>query len=225
MINQILRYINVIFLVTTISGCGHMLDDMGLRDETVNPPAYPSDVPPPPKHNGTIYQAGYEMTLYQDRIAYRIGDILTVRLEENTQGEKRAKLKSTKLSQDSFKFPGLEKGKITGHMGDFSSDQNFNGEGESNQQNKLRGTISVTVIRVLSNGNLVIQGESWLTINQGREYVRLTGIVRREDIEANNEISSQRVANARISYSGNGQVANASRGGFITQFLFKFFPY
>jgi flagellar L-ring protein FlgH len=83
----------------------------------------------------------------------------------------------------------------------------------------------VTVVRVLANGNLLVQGESWITIDQGREYMRLMGIVRPEDIEPNNVISSQRVAGARIAYSGTGQVGNVSRGGFLTQTLTKFFPY
>lgn len=210
----------------TLCGCGsHWLDDVGMRDETVYPAAYPIDNRPPPKRDGTIYQEGYDVPLYQDHIANRIGDILTVRLEEGTQGEKKAKMKTNKIASDAFSLPGLEKGKITGHDADFNSAQLFNGEGETNQQNKLRGTVSVTVTRVLSNGNLVVQGESWLTLNQGREFIRLTGIVRREDVDANNSVSSQRIADARISYSGNGQVANASRGGILTQLLFKFFPY
>lgn len=209
-----------------IVGCGaHWLDDMGVRDETVYPATFPIDNPPPPKTNGSIYQSGHEISLYQDHIAGRIGDILTVRLEETTQGEKKAKTKTTKIGADSFTVPGIYKGSITGHPLSFDSNQLFNGEGESNQQNKLRGTVSVTVTRVFSNGNLAIQGESWLTLNQGREYIRLTGIVRPEDIDANNGVSSQRIADARIEYSGNGQVANSSRGGIITQMLFKFFPY
>lgn len=213
-------------MVLTLNGCGaHWMDDAGLRDETLLPPAYPVDNPPPPKAFGAIYQQGHEVSLYQDHIALRVGDILTVRLEETTQGEKKAKMKSNKIGANQFTLPGLEKGYITGHVAAFNSNQQFNGEGESNQQNKLRGTISVTVTRVLSNGNLIVQGESWLTINQGREFVRLSGIVRVEDIDANNSVSSQRLADARISYSGTGQVSNAARGGAITQLLFKFFPW
>src|SRR5579885_2540254 len=221
-----IRFISVLPLLMLLSGCGaHWLDDAGIRDETVYPPAYPIDNPAPPKTNGTIYQAGHEISLYQDHVPGRIGDILTVRLEESTQGEKKAKTKSNKIGSDTFTLPGVEKGFITGHVANFNSNQQFNGEGESNQQNKLHGTISVTVTRVLSNGNLVVQGESLLTINQGREYVRLTGILRRDDIDANNPVSSQRLADARITYSGNGQVADSSRGGALTQFLLKFFPY
>ncbi len=227
----------------TLTACEHMLDDAGLRDEVVYPPAYPVDNPPPPKSNGTIYQPGYEMSLYQDHIAHRIGDILTVRLEETTQGQKQAETKTTKDSsfnsnngtttnnpslgttstgelQPVFFGSGIKQ-----FIFQTGSDLEFNGKGQTNESNRLNGTVSVTVMRVLSNGNLVIQGESWVTINQGREYMRLTGIVRPEDIDANNAISSQRITNARISYSGNGQVGNASRGGILTQLFTKFFPF
>src|SRR5690606_10747121 len=101
----------------------------------------------------------------------------------------------------------------------------FDGKGQTNQSNRLQGMISVTVMRVLSNGNMYIQGESWVTINQGREYIRLTGIVRPQDVTAENIVSSQRIADARITYSGGGMVGNASRGGVLTQLFYKFFPF
>ncbi|MEO8400431.1 MAG: flagellar basal body L-ring protein FlgH [Gammaproteobacteria bacterium] len=223
-------------LVLTLSGCGHILDTMDLRDETVLPAAYPLDNPPPPKINGSIYQDGHEITLYQDHIAGRIGDILTVRLEEATEGQKQAKLKANKttttntnngtgVDDNGAVKPILFGAAFSKFIFNTGADQQFDGKGETNEFNKLRGTISVTVTRVLSNGNMIIQGESWVTINQGREYIRLTGIVRSEDIEPNNLISSQRIADARISYTGSGQVGNAARGGILTQLMFKFFPY
>ena len=234
-IKALLKRAAVFSLVLGMSGC-HILDTLELHDETVLPPAYPVDNPPPPKTNGTIYQAGHEVSLYEDHIAGRIGDILTVRLEETTQGEKQAKTKSNKTNTNNTNNgsksdangalkPYLLGGAVSSLIFNTGTDLEFDGKGETNESNKLHGTISVTVTRVLSNGNMVIQGESWITINQGREYVRLTGIVRSEDIEPGNAISSQRIADARISYSGGGQVGNASRGGLITQLLFKFFPY
>lgn len=235
------RLLLPVFFTLSLSGCGHLLDDWGLRDETQLPPSYPVDVPPPPKKEGTIYQSGYEMRLYQDRIATRVGDILTVRLEEMTQAQKQAQTKTTKLSNINTNNGSTSNNPSTNGGGSLrpvlfgapiellsfntGSDINFDGKGQTNQSNQLRGTISVTVIRVLSNGNLMIQGESWVTINQGREYIRLSGIVRTEDVDANNTVSSQRIADARISYSGTGQVGNASRGGFMTQLFNKFFPY
>lgn len=238
------KYFNRVLVLSccfTLTACAHMLDDMGLRDEVVYPPAYPIDNPPPPKTNGTIYQSGYEMSLYQDHVAHRIGDILTVRLEETTQGQKQAETKTTKDSSFNSNNGDTSNNPSTANSGQLQpvffgtgikqfvfntgSDLEFEGKGQTNQSNRLRGTVSVTVIRVLSNGNLVIQGESWVMINQGREYMRLTGIVRPEDIDANNTVSSQRITNARISYSGNGQVGNASRGGILTQLFTKFFPF
>ncbi|MDR3476556.1 MAG: flagellar basal body L-ring protein FlgH [Gammaproteobacteria bacterium] len=223
--SRLLRIISLIMMISMLGGCNHYLDTLGLHDETIYPSALPIDNPPPPKQNGSIYQAGHEISLYNDHIAGRIGDILTVRLEEVTQGEKKAKTKTSKVATNNFAKPTLLGGAINALTFNTATDIEFNGDGESNQQNRLKGTISVTVTRVLSNYNLIVQGESWVTIDQGREYIRLTGIVRPEDIEPTNTISSQRVAGARITYSGNGQVANNSRGGILTQFFTKFFPY
>jgi flagellar L-ring protein FlgH len=216
-----------LMLIGTIllCGCGHILDDMGLRDETVYPPAMPIDHPPPPKTKGTIYQSGYEVSLYSDHIAHHTGDILTVRLEEVTQGEKKAKTKTSKVTTNVMQTPVLFGGSFNPLTFNTNNDMEFDGEGDSNQQNKLKGTVSVTVMRILANGNLFVQGESWVTIDQGREYIRLLGMVRPEDIEPNNVVSSQRVAGARIAYSGTGQVGNVSRGGPVTQLFTKFFPY
>lgn len=234
-----LQFVFVISLILVLSGCSHLLDQMDLRDEAVLPPAYPVDNPSPPKSHGTIYQAGHEVSLYEDHIAGRVGDILTVRVEETTKGEKTAKMKTNKTTtfntdngtnlnpsaSGAMLRPILAGGVVNSLIFDTGSDMEFDGKGSTDQSNKLIGNISVTIMRVLSNGNMVIQGESWITINQGREYIRLSGIVRSEDIEPGNVISSQRIADARISYSGGGQTSNAARGGIITQMLFKFFPF
>jgi len=213
----------VLLLAIQLTGCASYFES----DKHVEfPPSYPEDHPLPPKENGTIYQSGYQVSLYQDRIAYHVGDILTVRLEEQTQGQKKSKTKTEKNATNQLRVNQAFGANLSrGLEIDTATDQKFDGNGESNQQNALNGTISVTVIRVLANGNLLVQGESWVTINFGREFIQLTGIVRRNDIEPDNVVSSQRLANARITYSGNGQVANASRGGVLTQFFNKYWPY
>lgn len=226
-----LKIVTAQFLVLALSGCSHWMDTMDLRDETVLPPTFPIDNPAPPKTNGTIYQAGHEVSLFQDHIASRVGDVLTIRLEEATTGAKQAKTKANKTTTEDTNMgtqaePVLAGGAFRRLMFDTGTNLQFDGKGETNQYNKLQGMISVTVTRVLSNGNMVVQGETWITIDQGREYIRLTGIVRPEDIvDSNNVVSSQRIADARISYSGSGMVGNSSRGGLLTQFLFKYFPY
>lgn len=207
----------------TMTGCANYFEFDKQPDMK---PTYPADVVPPPKRNGSIYQSGYEISLYQDRIAHHVGDVLTVLLQESTNGQKQAKTKSTKKATNQFAVNEAFGANLTNALGlDTSTDQQFDGEGQSNQQNTLNGTISVTVTKVLSNGSMIVSGESWLTINFGKEYVQLSGIVREEDIDPDNTVSSQRVAHARITYSGGGQVANSSRGGALTQLFLKMFPF
>ena len=99
------------------------------------------------------------------------------------------------------------------------SDGTFKGDAKSNQSNSLNGQISVHVLRVLPNGNLIIRGEKWLTLNTGQEFIRLTGIVRAEDVSSANTVESTRVANARISYSGKGSLAESQEAGWLSRFF------
>ena len=97
--------------------------------------------------------------------------------------------------------------------------QDFSGNGAATQSNKLDGFITVTVHKRLSNGNLLVRGQKWVGINSGREYVRLQGIVRPSDIAPDNSVLSWRVADAYISYGGQGTVANASKPGWLYRFF------
>ncbi len=206
-----------------LNGCAEYFEPQKQLDVE---PTYPPDVVAPPKRNGTIYQSGYEMSLYQDRIAHHVGDVLTIRLEESTNGAKKAKTKTNKKAIDNFAVNQAFGANLSNGLSlDTATDQQFDGNGESNQENTLTGTISVTVTKLMSNGSMLVSGESWLTINFGKEYVQLSGIVREEDIDPDNTVSSRRVAHAKITYSGSGQVANTSRGGAITQLFFKMFPF
>ena len=100
-----------------------------------------------------------------------------------------------------------------------SSSNEFTGDAQANQSNSLNGSISVTVVDVLANQNLVIRGEKWLTLNHGDEYIRLTGIIRPADISPANEIVSTKIANARIQYSGTGSFARSQEKGWLTKFF------
>ena len=204
-------------MVGLLSGC--------IIGEEHYPPIMPIDIPPPPKSHGTIYQPGYEVNLYGDRIARRVGDVLTVRLEEATKGEYRAKTKTDKKAAINYPIPTVFGQIVPALNVKTDTEQNFDGTGNSDQSNKLTGTISVTVVTILSNSNLVIQGESWVTINQGQEYVKLRGIVRPIDILPDNVISSQRIAGAQITYGAKGQAGYATRGGLFTQLFNRFYPY
>ena len=109
---------------------------------------------------------------------------------------------------------------------DLGSGSEFSGESTSNQSNSLSGEVTVTVAEVLPNGNLYIQGEKWINLNQGDEYIRLRGIVRPADISSGNTVNSARIADARISYSGTGAVAEANVKGWLSRlFDSPIFPF
>lgn len=204
--------------------------------ETVRPPF----VSPPPPQQGSIFQAGYGMTLYEDIRARRVGDILTVVLSERTNASKQASTstsKDTAVDLDSptlfgrqFRFdlprPFNSKKENATLETSVSSANSFDGEGDSAQSNSLTGNITVTVAEVLPNGNLIVQGQKHLTINQGDEFVRFSGIVRPSDINPDNTVMSTKVANARIAYVGEGLVADANAQGWLGRFFnSKWWPF
>lgn len=168
---------------------------------------------------GGVYSSGYSWGLVQDHRAFRVGDILTVILDESTQSSKQAKTNFGKKNDVTIGVPEAMGHKLDNLSGSVSGDRNFNGGASSQQQNSLRGAITVAIYKVLPNGVLAIRGEKWLTLNQGDEYLRVTGLVRAEDIDRTNAISSQRIGNARISYSGRGALSDANSAGWLTRFF------
>lgn len=198
-------------MVVLASGCTAMTGPNPGEPEyaTVAPPTARPQV----QNNGAIYQAGHEMVLFEDVKARRIGDTLTVLLQERTDATKSANSAASKDSSASLAVPrGFGE-----HAVDSGSE--FDGGGSADQSNQLQGQITVTVTEVLPNGNLVIQGEKWIGINQGREFIRLRGIVRSVDIRPDNTVLSERVADARIAYGGEGMIADTNRAGWLTRFF------
>ncbi|WP_421201437.1 flagellar basal body L-ring protein FlgH [Aeromonas enteropelogenes] len=169
--------------------------------------------------DGSLYRGDYMMTLFQDRRAYRIGDILTVMLDERTQSSKKANTSVGKDSSLDVPAPSIG-GNVRADWGaSLSVERDFDGGATSSQQNTLAGSITVTVAEVMPNGVLGIRGEKWIRLNQGDEYIRLGGMVRVEDIDQLNRISSQRIADARITYAGRGALADSNQMGWLGRFF------
>ncbi|MEY6431893.1 flagellar basal body L-ring protein FlgH [Thioalkalicoccus limnaeus] len=190
-------------------------------------PPPPEAVPPvvmpsPTQFTGSLYRAGYGMMLFENAVARNIGDILTITLMEKTAAKKNA---MTGLAKDStgsleaaIRAAGMNVDPRSLDL-DVTVDRAFDGVGKSEQSNSLQGNISVVVSEVLPNGNLLVGGEKWLTLNQGEEFIRITGIVRPQDIRPDNTVSSLLVADARISYGGTGTLADTNRPGWLTRFF------
>ncbi len=179
----------------------------------------PVYVEPPQQSTGAIYQTASALSLFEDIKARRVGDILTIVLNENTNAEKKADTTLDKSSESGIGVPKLFGQTVPELENSLSAGHKFETTGDSKQSNKLEGSITVTVAKVLSNGNLVVQGEKWITINHGEEFIRIRGIVRPLDIGPDNSISSTKVADAQILYSGKGTMARANKPGWLTDFF------
>ncbi|EKE75449.1 flagellar basal body L-ring protein FlgH [Gallaecimonas xiamenensis] len=172
---------------------------------------------------GSMYFDAAAQNLYSDRKAARVGDIITIMLEESTSAKKSATTELKKESSVDLPAPTVMGRPVTingNTLGVGIDGKNeFKGESDADQANQLNGAISVHVIRVLPNGTLMVRGEKWITLNNGEEFIRLTGIVRQDDITADNTVQSTRVANARIQYSGTGAFSDTQQQGWLARFF------
>jgi flagellar L-ring protein FlgH len=188
-------------------------------------PVQPASLRPPIQNSGSIYQSGYDMRLFEDNKAMRVGDVLTIKLKELTLANKADDLSAKKKNSLLAEAPMIL-GNPTSVETEIKTTKDFQGEGEANQSNSLIGDISVTVTELLPNGNLKVRGEKRVTLNQGDEYIRLSGIVRPVDIDADNTIASDKVADATIMYTGEGAMADASKMGWLSRVIYSpWFPF
>jgi Flagellar basal body L-ring protein len=153
-----------------------------------------------------------------------VGDLLTINLVENTAAQTSATTSVDKKSEIALAAPNIAGAAVTLNGRDILSasvngDRGFNGSGNSAQSNRLLGSVTVTVIQRLPNGNLVVQGQKNMRLNQGDELVQIQGIVRPADINPDNTISSGKVADARIAYGGRGAIAQSNSMGWLGRFF------
>lgn len=174
------------------------------------------------------------LALFEDRRARGVGDILTVVIQERTDAAKASKTIADRSSETDISLPALKPGalKKAGIRGldaltDFTPtvDQKFEGKGDSNANNKFTGTITVTVVELLENGNLLISGEKQIGINQGMEVIRLSGVVNPAQVTAQNSVLSTQIADARIEYRGQGVLDDAQRVGWLTRLFMSWSPF
>jgi len=219
-----LRLLAALLLPFLLGACASSPYGVKRGDDPGFQPVAPATPIPPEQNNGAIFQANHRGGLFDDDKARQVGDILTVRLVERTQARKSANTSTSKDSSVDFPSPTLFGGEVTINgrpvlNNRIESSRSFDGQGGSAQSNQLDGSITVTVAEVLANGNLVIQGEKWIRINQGEEYIRLRGVVRPVDISTNNTVLSTQIANAQVAYGGTGTLAENNQPGWLTRFF------
>ncbi len=220
MMKSIKRFVIPLAMLVVGSGCsGRILVEPSPQFAPVDLSA----IEIKPDWNGSIFQDGRSIRLFEDNKAFRVGDILSVRLSESTNASKSAATNTSKDNditiEDAIAF-GSAGPTLDGNLlfsNSIDAERTFAGSGDSAQSNSLSGEITVTVANILSNGNLAIRGEKIIGLNQGSEFIRISGLVRPQDVGTDNVVLSRKVANAQIYYGGGGSVAEANTKGWLTR--------
>ncbi len=177
--------------------------------------------------NGSIYQATATRPLFEDRRARLIGDTITINLVENTTAQKASNASASRGSSISGGISTLNKLPLKNLAGlelDAGVDSDFSGSGAAAANNLFNGTITVTVIEVYPNGNLMVSGEKQVAINQGNEFIRFSGVVNPTYVTTSNTVQSTQVADARIEYKGSGYINDSQVMGWLQRFFIALLP-
>jgi len=193
-------------------------------------PVAPQVQPAPVAATGAIYNPGRGSSLLGRGRQFQVGDVITVLLDEFTQAEREQNTEIERTGNNNV-MPGGLAGKVAamgGMLGGFKLDGGTigsSGGGVETKGARLRGAVSVHVLEVLPNGNLVVRGEKQLSLSDGAEAIQVAGIIRPTDVSYNNTVQSGRLANAQFNYKGSGDLANSSKPGWGTRALMKIWPF
>lgn len=224
-----LRPLLIVAALAVLQGCATEPVDMVLRPSPEFQPVYPLASDRPKVATGGIYSNRQSDAWFGRGRNYQVGDIITVLLNESTQA---ARTQNTDVSREAKNNlpPGMSTkvGKMSPFLEGIDLNDNktsSTGKGKADQQASLVGSVAVTVVEILANGNLIIRGEKKLGLSEGTEVIQVSGVIRPEDIGPNSTVQSRRLANAQIAYRGSGDLANATKAGWGTSFMHKYWPF
>ena len=222
-------------LLFLFSGCAtYKQDKIGQEFKSIQPDF--TNIEVKKTSAGAVYNGGGGL-FASDRRANNVGDIITITLEESLNASNSGSETLSKTDAYTFDLPealfgpssllgklffngGVKENNLAG-----GTTQSFTGSGTAAQANTLTGTMSVTVVRVYPNGNLEVKGERKLSYNSGTEYIRLSGVIRPEDISSSNTVSSTKVADAQLSYTGTGDMNDSVTRGWLGRYFAYISPF
>ncbi len=230
-----MRSILLLFLIFLQSCASHFQDKIGEEFKSIQPD-FSNYENASNATEGAVYD-GDGGLFASDRRANRVGDIITITLEETVSSSNSGTETLSKSDSYAFDLPeaifgpssligklffpgGVKEDNLKG-----GTTQNFTGSGKADQANSLTGTISVTIVRVYPNGNLEVKGQRKLSYNSGTEYIRLAGVIRPDDISSSNTVSSKKVADAEISYTGTGDMNDSVTKGWLSRYFAYVSPF
>lgn len=230
MVNLPPLFFRVCLMLLTLA-IGACVPDNVKPDDPEYAPVMPKPEPLEAPENGSLYSQRQSFSLFGNTNSHRVGDVITIMLDERTVSSKSSGVAIDKEFDVDLRengnntYFGRDTAKDLPVVGNATIPLNaaqsraFSGDSSADQSNRLEGNISVTIMKILPNGNLIVKGEKWLTLNRGDEYIRISGMIRKEDVTLQNTVSSTKLANARISYSGTGELADSQKIGWLGRFF------
>jgi len=234
------KYLILCITFIFLTGCAGLSKKPTQMKETaqIQKPKFSVYEPPEPEE-GSLWSEMSEVSLFQDMKARKVGDIVTVRIVEDPEAKLNANTKTSRSSSidaAQLKFLGYMKALAeknsrlaqdpgTDNLISASLSTAFDGKGSSDRDGHVKAYITAVVEKVLFNGNLYINGQREIRVNNETQYIALSGVVRPKDITSSNEVSSTYVADARITYSGRGPVADKQKPGWLGRILDHVWPF
>ena len=225
-----MRLILILLMATALGACA---SKPPLEENSDFAPIRPIEPAADALPTGSILGNSMHMSLFQGQRQWRVGDIITVVLNESTQASRNSSLVTErKATNDALSSswtnallsPNGFWGDVRGDIDLTAAEIGSEGVGTAAQANALSGVITAMVAEVLPNGNLIVEGRKQLSLTEGAEFIQIRGVVRSRDVQPDNTVSSMRMAQAQISYRGTGNLAESTQPGWITQLLFKYWP-
>lgn len=224
-----LRFLALFAIVFLLQACATEPVDMVLRPSPDFQPVYPLASDRQKIATGGIYSNRQSDAWFGRGRNYQVGDIITVLLNESTQAARTQNTDVSRESKNSLPTGFNTKiGSINPFFNGIDVNNNNNsskGAGKADQKASLEGSVAVTVIEILANGNLMVRGEKKLGLTEGTEVIQVSGVIRPEDVGPNSTVQSRRLANAQIAYRGSGDLANATKAGWGTSLMHKYWPF
>ena len=226
---KLLRLTTAACVISGLSACSSV-PSANMSHSPQFEPVYPMAAAPAKPATGAIYVGRQSDSWFGKSKSFQVGDVITVLLNESSQASRTQNGSITRESKNDMVPTGLANwgkglgGFMNGIKMDGSSMSN-KGTGAADQQATLTGSVAVSVVEVMPNGNLVLRGEKQLALTEGSEIIQVAGIIRPDDVAPNNTVQSRRLANAQIAYRGSGDLANATKAGWGTSTLLKIWPF
>lgn len=178
--------------------------------------------------NGAIFSVASSRPLFEDRRARFVGDTLTINIVEKTQASKKSDTKAERSQSMDLSVPSVVNLPFKGAQGmtlGVEGEHKFDGSGSNTSSNDFISTITVTVIDVYPNGNLLVSGEKLLGLKDGEEFIRFSGVVNPNTITGGNSVQSTQVADARMEFKANGTLDSANTPGWLTRIFLNVLPF